>query len=162
MPDHPATDSRADTVVDLTERIEDDTVYVIQSCYHYRDVDNYPKVEEELQVDEGWFASRFAADLRCEYLNARNRSGYNNAVAAQKRAHDAKIAKAELANREAAAIRSAGMNKPDVPVPAPFVAQSFERYLSESSYTSYESIAIKHSDHDGLARAAGVIPEQAA
>lgn len=130
-----------------------DVIHVIQSAYHYRDQDNHPKTDETLLDDEGWFADTASAAARCDQLNAQNRTHYDTQVAADEREHAAKIRKAEQLNREAAAIRAGGMTKTDVPVPSAFVPETFEKFLSRSSHTSYEPLEIRRSDHDGIARA---------
>lgn len=140
---------------------DDTVVYVIQSSYHYRDPDNRAKCDEELLVEEGWFADAASAAVRCEQLNARNRSYYETSMAARKRSHDAKIREAEKANREAAAIRAAGMAKADVAVPPPFEPEDYETFVSQSNPTTYEAIAVRRSDHDGIARAGASAPADA-
>ncbi|ROR76013.1 hypothetical protein SAMN06295974_3841 [Plantibacter flavus] len=157
MPDTSATAVLEEPPIETADDFDDKIVHVIESRYHYRDDDNYPVVKDEIQVDEGWFSTPESAQARCDYLNTRHIAGYNASVDAARRAHEAKIQRAELANQEAAVIRAAGLNKADVRVPPPFVAESLASFRSGTSYTVYEVVEIKHSDHDGLARAAGVV-----
>ena len=135
--------------VDATSAV----VYVIQSSYHYRDQDNYPKTDEVLEDDEGWFADAESAAARCDQLNAPKRTHYENVMASEKRDHGVKIELARQKNREAAVLRAGGIAKTDVKVPKPFEPDVFEAFLSRSSYTVHEPVAIRRSDHDGLVRA---------
>lgn len=132
---------------------ENAVVYVIESSHHFRDHDNNPKSKDELLADEGWFADEASAEVRCRQLNEKNRLYYDTRMASLKRSHDAKIRQAEKANKEAAAIRAAGLRKKDQPVPPPFVAEPFDSFLSNSSHTRYEAIEVRRSDHDCIARA---------
>lgn len=132
---------------------DDAVVYVIQSNYHYRDQDNYAKCDEELLAEEGWFAEAASAAVRCEQLNAQNLSYYETSMAARKRGHDAKIREAEKTNREAAAIRAAGMAKADVAVPPPFEPEGYEKFVAQTNHTTFEAVAVRRSDHDGITRA---------
>jgi len=132
-------------------------VHVIQSSYHYRDQDNYPKSDDAIMDDEGWFADAGAAAIRCEKLNAQNRVLYDSTMATRKRERDAKIQKAEQHNLEAGVLRAAGIPKDDVAVPTAFVAPPFETYSPDHPHTSYEVMEIRRSDHDGIARAAVLI-----
>lgn len=128
-------------------------VYVLQSTYHYRDIDNYPTSDDSILEEEGWFADAATAKLRCDQLNAQNRALYDVAMARAKRERDAKIKAAEATNQEAAILREHGIAKNDVPVPAPFVPTPFEQYRPEGGHTTYEVLAITRSDHDHLAPA---------
>lgn len=128
-------------------------VHVIQSTYHYRDVDNRPTSDDTILEDEGWFADAASAAARCDQLNAQNRAHYDVAMARARRERDAKILAAETANREAAILREHGMAKKDIPVPKPFEPVPFEQYVPEHGHTTYEVLPITRSEHDGIARA---------
>ncbi|MET0887246.1 MAG: hypothetical protein ABWX92_12415 [Mycetocola sp.] len=148
-----AADAAPDTEVDPELSAADAVVYVIQSYFHYRDQDNYPKCDEELVTDEGWFADSDSAAARCEQLNARNQAFYDASMDAKRRSHETSIREAQRKNMEAAAIRAAGMPKEDVAVPAPFVPETLAKFLARSNHTVYEPVQIRRSDHDGIARA---------
>jgi hypothetical protein len=153
----PAAPDSAATNAVVVAKIEVDpvnpVVFVIQSRFNYRDQDNRPAYDEVLADDEGWFSERDSADIRCEQLNARNRVYYDTAVSSKAREHTLKIRDAEKKNLEAAAIRAAGMTKLDVPVPADFVPETFEKFFAQSNHTTYAAIEIRRSDYDGIARA---------
>jgi FAD/FMN-containing dehydrogenase len=157
MPETPTpktlSDAEPTSEVSIDLNSSDMVVHVIQSCFYYRDQDNYPKCDEDLVADEGWFADNESAAARCEQLNARNRAFYDTSMATKKRAHDRSIQEAERKNLEAAAIRAAGMQKSDVAVPKPFVPETFERFFAQSNHTVFEPVQIRRSDHDGIARA---------
>jgi hypothetical protein len=157
MPDSTTPEARPDAELVVEAELDtvstDAVVYVIQSNYHYRDLDNHPKTDEELLDDEGWFADKASAVTRCQQLNAQNLAYYDTSMAIKKRAHDATIRHAEKKNLEAAAIRAAGLKKDDVPVPPAFVPETFEKFLSVGNHTIYEPVEIRRSDHDGIARA---------
>lgn len=128
-------------------------VLMIMSTYHSHDADNRPTSEDILLEEEGWFADRTSADRRVEELNARTDALYNTEVDRLRRAHEQKTRAAKQHNREAAAIRAAGMRKADVPVPAPFEPPTKERVLAHTSYTAYEVIKVERSELDALAAA---------
>lgn len=126
-----------------------ETVHVIQSSYNYRDVDNYPKTDDEVMEDEGWFASRQAAQDRVDELNQNNVKLWESEQERLRRAHNAKIAVARQHNREAEAIRAAGMRKADVPVPATYVVEPFEAFMRKAtSYTGYSVLEISRAETD--------------
>jgi hypothetical protein len=169
-----ATDASADAniqaeaVVAIADAVDDDVaqaaldsagvtavVHVIQSSYHHTDRDNRRVSTDEILTDEGWFVDRASAQIRCAQLNAKHQAFYTTRMDILKRERQTAIRAAEKKNREAAAIRGAGMSKSDVPVPAPFTPESFADFFSKTSYVSYEPIEIRRSDHDGIARAAG-------
>lgn len=131
-------------------------VYVIQSSYNHSDQNNQRVSNKDLVTEEGWFADSASAAVRCDQLNARNHAYYDTAMATKKRDRDTLIRGAEKKNLEAAAIRSAGMQKDDVAVPPTFVPETFEKFFSGSNHTTYEPIAIRRSDHDGIARAVAI------
>lgn len=128
-------------------------VHVIQSAYHYRDIDNRSATDYLILEEEGWFAHPASAAMRCDQLNAQNRKLYDVAMARAKRDREAKILAAETSNREAAILRANGMSKPDVTVPKDFVPVPFDEYRPEHGHTTYEVVPITRSDHDGIARA---------
>jgi hypothetical protein len=154
----PQAEDDADAAV--ATAVDSTVVHVIQSSYHYRDRDNHPTRDEELVEEEGWFADAASAAARCDQLNAQNHTHYLTSMASRKREHDTKVPRAEQHNLEAAAIRGAGLKKDDVAVPPPFVPVPFEKFLAGTSYTSYEPLQIRRSDHDGIARAGEAHPEE--
>ncbi|MCY1718529.1 hypothetical protein OVA26_16455 [Microbacterium sp. SL62] len=135
---------------------ETDSVYVIQSWYHHRDIDNRPTTDIELREDEGWFASAESADARCEQLNSKNRELYDVAMSRATRDQNARIQAAENTNAENAVLRQAGFQKRDVPVPTPFVAPRFEDWTPSGGHTTYAVLPIKKSEHDGISPASEV------
>lgn len=145
-------DSTTDMVTDVAETTAG-VVYVIQSTHHYRDLDNYPRNEDQILEDEGWFVDEASAAVRSDQLNENNRRLYDVAMDRARRDREAKIRVAETANAEAAILRANGMTKADVPVPSAFVPTPFEDYVPEGSWTSYAVLPITRSDHDGIARA---------
>ena len=151
----PVEFDRASDTVEFVDTINA-VVYVIQSTFNFLDPDNRPASVDDLVVDEGWFSDNESATARCEQLNARAQAYYDASMATNKRRRDAAISAAEKKNLEAAAIRSAGMLKADVSVPPSFVPESFAKFFAGSNHTTYVPIAIRRSDHDGIARAVTV------
>jgi hypothetical protein len=143
---------------DTSETIDtaNSVVYVVQSTYNHRTPDNLRVSDQDLVANEGWFADVESARIRCGQLNARNHAYYDACMDTKKRERAALIHDATQTNLEAAAIRSAGMLKSDVAIPLAFVPETFEKFFSKSNHTTYEPIAIRRSDHDGIARAAAV------
>lgn len=139
------------------ENTQDDVdpgvVHVIQSEYHYRDVDNRPVVDESILDEEGWFHDVASAQQRTDQLNEQNRRLYDLEMARARRNRDQKIADAEQANREAEILRAAGVDKALVAVPTPFEPIPFEQYTPDS-FTKYRVLAMRRSELDGIAGAA--------
>ena len=132
-----------------TAPVAPETIHVIQSSYNYRDIDNYPKTDDEVMEDEGWFADRGAAQARVDELNQNNVKLWESEQKRLRRTHNAKIAVVRQHNREAEAIRVAGMRKADVPVPATYVVESFESFMRKATnYTSYSVLEISRAKTD--------------
>ena len=125
-----------------------DTVLMIRAYHHSRDRDNRPVTEDTLLEEEGWFADRPSAERRAAELNSRTDALYDGEVDRLRRAHETKLREARQYNREAAAIRAAGMSKKDVPEPGPFEPPTRERVLSGTSHTSYEVEEVERSELD--------------
>lgn len=140
------------TTLEAAKEVENDVVHVIQSSYHYLDGSNRPVQDDTVMDEEGWFGDAESAAHRAHQLNEQNREHYEADMARQKRDRDARIARAEESNREAAVLRANGIAKNDLDVPAPFVPTPFEDYRPDS-HTVYAAIQMRRSDHDGIAQA---------
>lgn len=127
----------------------DDIVYVIESVHRTYDHDNRHVETTEVMDDEGWFASQNAAYARGAQLNANLHRAYEADEARRAREHDKKRQAALQTNKEAAAIRAAGMRKKDVKVPDAYVPRDFETWLrAQESLTSYQVLTLTRSQHE--------------
>ena len=163
-PEAPSGTSSTDTATDtdtavITEPLASDLgltnnrVFVIESSYHFRDRDNRDVTEDEILVNEGWFADKASAEIRRDQLNASSRTLYDQAIEAEERTQNEKIRRAKEFNREAAVLRDAGMTKADIVVPPAYTPPTYERFLNSTNHTSHTVVEVSRADHDGIAQA---------
>lgn len=142
----------------VDDRREPTTVWAIESSYAPYDLDNRREVTSTIDVDEGWFSTEEEAKKRVEQLNESIARMHAEDERRAEALHQAKIDAALQTNREAAAIRAAGMSKDDVAIPKPYRPRTLEQFLRSRSYTAYEAVAVERSEHDSL----GPHPEEQA
>ncbi len=133
-----------------------ESVFAIESTYHFRDERDRPQTRIEYLVDEGWFFTEEAAGERVSYLNERIRDRYEAQIASAERAHEANRERAVRHNHEAQILRAAGVQKTDMAVPKDFTPPSFEAFLNSTSHNTFRVVEIHHSDHELLSLSCGV------
>lgn len=127
----------------------DDIVYIIESVHRTYDRNNRLVETTEVMDDDGWFSDHDAALGRCEQLNANLHRAHAADEQRQAREHNKKRQAALRANKEAAAIRAAGMRKKDVKVPDAYVPRDFETWRrAQESLTSYHVLPLTRSQHE--------------
>lgn len=125
-----------------------ETIYAIESSYHRRDADNRDVVETSIDTEEGYFRSREAADTRTGQLNEKLADHHEVDEKRRQREHTQKVREAQKFNKEAAAIRAAGLKKADVPEPKAYVPRTFEAFIATTNHTMYAVTEINRSDYD--------------
>lgn len=114
------------------------TIWVIEKTQHSRNQDNYAVEETGLEIDEGYFLTQEAAQQRANELGGPTQIKYQALVEQEKKAHQALTRSIRRHNKEAAAIRAAGMAKADQSLPEPYVPKTFQQFnAGQWSYISY-------------------------
>lgn len=114
------------------------TIWVIEKTVHTRNQDNYLVDQTELEVDEGYFPTKEAAQLRAEELNGPSHTDYLAQIESSRKAHQVLIRSTRHYNKEAAAIRAAGMPKADRRMPEPYVPITFSDFMTGRwTYTTF-------------------------
>lgn len=113
-------------------------IWVIEKTVHTRNQDNYLVDETELEIDEGYFLTQEAAQLRADALSGPAHTDYQARLESDKRAHQLLTRSARRYNKEAAAIRAAGMVKADRRLPEPYVPLTFSDFMAgQWTYTTF-------------------------
>lgn len=128
---------------------DDEVVYAICSTHRHEGWDNRPVETTQVEEGEGWFSTRQAAQHRVDQLNASLQQAWQADEDRRRREVDKKRRDALQLNREAAAIRAAGMRKADVKVPQPYPGRTFEQWSTAStSLTVHCVVELPRSEHD--------------
>lgn len=126
-----------------------DIVYAIESTHRYEDADRRDRTDSTILDEEGWFATEKAAQDRADQLNTGLRQAHAADEDRQRRTVDKKRREAQQYNREAAAIRAAGMRKADIKVPDPYAGRDFETWARhQHSLTTHHVVTLERSEHD--------------
>lgn len=120
-------------------------IWVIERTRHFRDVDNYDASESSIDADEGFHLSREAAETHAEKLNASLRAAHEESERQRQQEHSRQNRAVQRHNSEAAAIRAAGMNKADMPLPKPFKHRTFAEFRRSTEHTIYDAVAIERA-----------------
>lgn len=136
----------------------DDLLYIIRSTHHLTDDDGQAIIQERIQRNEGYFLNKDLADQRVEQHNQSSIRLHEADERRREEAHASLVAKAKRTNAEAAAIRAAGMDKGDVPMPRDYEPRSLEAFMATTKHIVYDVAAIPRSNHDIWASPSGENP----
>ncbi len=125
-----------------------ETIYAIQANTRYTSPEGQPRIESAVIVHEGYFLTHEAAHERVLQLESSARRLHQTHEEQRLNRHQELVAEVELFNREAAAIRAAGMQKEDRPYPAPFEPMAFEVFVQQTNVTGYEIVTMTRSEFD--------------
>lgn len=132
-------------------RAPEETIYAITSTHRHDGYDGRPTEDIEIEEDEGWFCSEESAQARVDQLNQALQRSYELDEDRNRREREKERRAAQHLNKEAEAIRAAGMKKADVKVPAPYTPRSFEQWArTKDSLTTHQVITLTRSEHDRI------------
>lgn len=127
----------------------DDVVYAIEDTHAYLDRDNRRVYENAIDVEQGWFATRAAAQTRVDQLNKSLEAAWKVDEDRVKRKRDKEIAEAKQTNAEVKILRDAGMRKAFVKVPPRYPGRTFADWINhKENYTSHAVVALTRSQFD--------------
>lgn len=137
------------------------TIYAIQATSRHTDPSGERHENTSVVVHEGYFLTEQAAAERIRQLDGSARQMHQHHEEQRLRKHHALVEEADLANREAAAIRAAGMQKEDMPYPKPFEPMSFEQFVQTTpSVVSYQVAPMTRSEFDTSVEDSGAADEK--
>lgn len=123
-------------------------VWIIESSHHTLGKDGHFIDELSIQANEGFFLSQIDADQRADELNALLVEKFKKSEALRLSNHESKVETVRLFNREAAAIRAAGMKKEDIEEPRPPMARTIEEYKEYADHFSFRAVTMSLASED--------------
>lgn len=123
-------------------------IWVIERTRHSRDVDNYEVSESTIEIDEGFYLSKIAAEECAEGHNASLMANYDHAEQQRQLEHKRQSKAVMRHNSEAAAIRAAGMKKTDMALPRPFVPRTLSEFRRNTDHVIYEVVEVQRATDD--------------
>lgn len=127
---------------------QNEAVWVIEETHHSRDLDNYEVSRSSIEIDEGFYLSKIAAEARANERNAPLVARYGHAEQQRQLEYKRKSKAIMRHNSEAAAIRAAGMQKADMALPRPFVPRTLAEFRRNNDHVIYEVVEVQRATDD--------------